>query len=53
MTVMHKLSTGISTDIDISNKNTRNMYVMSNNMPIGIYDNICQDMSQYMDNWRK
>jgi hypothetical protein len=41
------------TVIDISIKNTRNMCVMSNIMPIGIYDNICQDMSNIWTNGGK
>ena len=35
----------VYTDIDISIKNTRNMCVMSIVMPICIYMNICQYMS--------
>ena len=39
--------------IDISIKNIKYMYVMSNVMPIGIYDNICQYMSNIWTNGGK
>ena len=43
----------VYTDIDISIKNIRNMCVMSIVMPIGIYDNICQYVSNIWTNGGK